>query len=383
MNNNVNNWIPSSIEIIQGFFVADGSFQVRMYKNQDNLFSYYVAIVFSQSERNESVLYGILSFLNDKTKTVTKRIHVGSTSDNVHNTRSITLSIGSHGGSKMFSFWETNPPIAVSKLNDFRIVSILSKVDSKKANHLIIVNDCLEQKDHITDLRIANLALLQLRYEMYAARNDVGDQRLIQEHYNSVRATKEEIEIAQEVCNNIMISIKKEQEAIKTNPSLLIERLSDYYLLGYYIGDGSFMLQVNFENNKAGVLNANVKVRIQFTLSDCLESTPVFQAIKEKLQCGQLQTYSTYLKYVISYADKVNIVVNLWKTKNLPQPRQNQYDLICEALSIVGKKEHLIKYESLQRLIEIKWSMNAYTNFKKKGSLEDDMQKADDYFKNR
>jgi hypothetical protein len=380
MNNNVTNRSSISIEVIQGIFDSDGSFQVRFRKNNNNFFNYYISIVFCQSERNQNILYDILSFFNDQSKAVTAREQVISTSSKEYTSKSITLGITSNGRREMFAFWSTNPPIAQSKLNDWRIVNILNQVNSKNSNYLVLVNSCLEQKDHITSPRLANLALLGLRFRMHGSRYR---QTELSNHYKTVKATDKEIAISQEICNKIMIPITNEQQQIQSNPSLLIDRLSDDYLLGYYIGDGCFMLQVSFVKNSKYVDNTVIHIHPQFTLTDCLESLPLLQAIKQKLNCGYICTYPTYLKYIVSSIEGNNIITNLWKTKSFPQPRRNQYDLMCEALLILEKKEHLIIREKLQRIIEIKWSMNEYTNFKKEGSLEIDTQKADDYFNNK
>lgn len=73
-------------------------------------------------------------------------------------------------------------------------------------------------------------------------------------------------------------------------------------------------------------------------------------------------------------------LTNKWGWKNLPQVRQDQYDLFQEALEIYNSPNFRSDLSLMERVIFIKWNMNPKTNYKKQGSFEKDLDNVRAYF---
>lgn len=391
-----NNWRPNK-EVIRGFFDADGSFQVKIYHSVEKGISFHVNAIFTQKTENKDLLKGIVDSLykKGKFKKITNRVIINDSSFSAVSAgvksfegSSFAVSFSSPAGQELLAEWEKQPPNAPTKLLDYRIARLLSsgiKVGLLPYFKINVVNDDLEDHFDLCDDPVTTaLTFLYIRFQMYAAKNTKAKRTPIKEHYEFVKANNEQIERSIVIGEKLMANIRKEQQSIISNPSLLIPNITEDYLLGYHIGDGCFYIQTHFDKGKG----PSFSMTFTWTLTDCKENAPLLQAVKAKLESEGVffVSYAAYSGYDRISVQRINDclkIVNRWKGKVLPLARQNQYDCFAEALRIYHTKEYQHDLKKAERLIELKWKINPSTLSKKKGSFEEDCKKVHAWFNNK
>jgi hypothetical protein len=374
-----NNWLPH-YDLIRGFFDADGSFQVKIYHGKIKRVSFAVNIIFGQQSANTEFLQQIINSLTsqidiNQIKFLPKMSNreITNLSGTLSYGTSFSIAFSNPLGQKMLEIWRENPPNSPSKLLDYRIAYLLFQI--KKIDALTLVNQNISDIDPCEDLFIAELALLWVRFQMYAAKNAKKNRILLDEHYQQLNATEIQIEQSRQFGQNIIKNILEEQNNIINNPTILIPKITREYLAGYYIGDGSFMMVSKINTNNS----INFSISFSFSLTDCKENVPLLYAIKEKLKrenniLVNIFSYndSNYYKAVISRREDCQCLVEYWRNQTFPKFRKNQYDCFAEAITIYTSGKYYEDLRKAEKLIELKWSM-APNSRQKKGSLNGDL----------
>lgn len=377
--------ITFSFETIQGFFDADGSYEAKVRVGTQKLISFHVNIIFSQKDKD--VLQAILNSIGaDLTKeearseSLEKKVISQRVTQNESGTTSITHSISlafsNPYGKALLKFWQSNPPKAPTKLLDFRIARILAEVKTTTASQ--VVNKYLPNSE-IPNERIASLALLWLRYRMFGKVKKSRNPGLIpiEVYYSELRATPAEIQQSVVIGQQLFAPIQQEINGFAPISS----SLSNDYLLGYHIGDGSFQIETIFGPN-----NQSFKAKFLWTATDCTQNLALLEAIKQKLNSDGIGSgitdYTTYKKLHVSGIENGKKLVDKWKNQKMSLARQNQYDCFKKSIELYSCPNFRQDLVKLEEFIHLKWIMNPGTNFKKKGSEKEDLNKVRIYFNN-
>lgn len=373
MTTNFNNY-----NFIRGFFDSDGSWGVKVYIGSEKKpVSFHVNITFSQ--KDPTVLESVLASVGATDATISKRTHLNP-SGNTSQSSSISIALSNTAGQTLLNVWANDPPVSPTKYLDYRIVLVLQRVNNESA--LSVVNQLLPSLN-ISDLRIASLALLYLRYQMYGASKTKKQASLvpIEKHYQSLKATTVEIEQSIKIGEQLYAPIKR--DVVNHVNNLVI---CEDYLLGYHTSDGCFSIQTQF-NAQCTSFKAN----FTWSLTDCIENKRLLETIKTFLESkgitftkGCLVDYTTYMRLQITSISECSKLVKLfdqWGAQtSFSNVRLNQYQLFSEALRLYQDPKFRTDYSLCSKFIELKWKMNPGTNAKKKGSLHKDMAKLLRYY---
>jgi len=370
-----------SLETVQGFFDADGSYEAKVYVGTQKSISFHVNIIFSQKHRdvlqtviNSTVINSIdtNSIPEDPGITISERT-IENLSGTTSTANSISIAFSHPVGKKLLNFWLKKPPKAPTKLLDFRIAYILAEIKNLKASQVIrnyLPNNSIQNE------RIASLALLWLRYRMRGKENRHSRLRNIESYYSELNATEAEIQQSVAIGQQLYAPIKLEMDTLRS------QVLSDDYLLGYHIGDGSFQMQTEF-----GPTSNSFQVKFTWTITDSKENLDLLKALENQLKSEGIHCaitdYDTYYKLHVSGVENCKKLVEKWQDKKLPSVRQNQYDCFRKALDLYSSPNFRQELAKLEDVIHLKWVMNPDTNYKKSGSEQEDLAKVRLYFNNK
>ncbi len=378
-----------SVDIISGFFEADGSFQVKVHWGTLGNVTFHVNIEFTQKTENKEILTKIVTFVEKRIPEVLQRKRkVGITNRDITNTSgtlssgsSFVLSFSSEEGKYLLDMWEKNPPNAPTKLLNFRIACLLYEAGT--VNALTVVNQNLSNNlDYCDDLLTAQLSLLWLRHQMYASETDVARRETLEKGYEKAGATEEQIKKSTQIGEKLLVNIKQEQQQIESDPNLLVPRISDERLAGTHIGDGCFTVQTTFGKGTY----PSFKMTFKWYLVDCAANLPFLLAIQKKLEKRGVRTsltsYEGWSRLSINNLEGCKILTDCWKDVDFPPNRQKQYDCFCKMLDMYKAGKHREELAHAQELIRLKWQLNPGST-KKGGSLEEDLEKVEHWFYNR
>lgn len=374
-----------SIDQMLGFFDADGSFEAKVRVGKQKPISFHVNVIFSQ--KDEDVLQAVIDTLSVGTKTVSAR-QITNASGTQSIGRSISLAFSSTGGKTLLNAWATNPPKAPTKFLDYKIATILAEVSAtQNSTALGVVKKYLQPNSNVIpqDELTASLGLLWLRYQMFGKvkSNKNPNLKKIEVFYHETGATQAQIDqsikIGQELFEPIQQELQKHTAELLKPTSKLVN-ISDDYLLGYHIGDGSFQIQTEFLKN-----NTVFKSHFNWTLTDCNENKPLLEAVQHYLTNKGLQNISvehksTYVRLNLSNKSGCLALVQLWAGKSLPNTRLNQYDCFVKALNLYDRTNLKANLAQAEEFINLKWNMNPATNSKKSGALTKDLDNIRDWF---
>jgi hypothetical protein len=341
--------------------------------------SFHVNIIFPQ--KDTSVIEMIMDKLGYPPGSfISSREHVLK-SGNITESSSKSMAFSSPAGQRLLQAWQKNPPIAPTKYLDFRICLVLVQVNTRTA--LEVVNS-LCPGHNLQDLRIASFALMHLRYQMFGKVKDNKNPNLIpiEKHYADLEATPYEIIQATFFGNLMYAPIHADYVRHMSNISISDEA----YFLGLHIGDGSFFFTTYF--NEEGT---SFKAGFGMNLSDCVQNKALLEAVKQFLESkgivftkSALKKYQNSIQLIISTRGELEKFVKLleeWGAqKAFADVRQNQYKCFVEALQLYLDPSFRDDFEKCSRFIEIKWTMNPGTNYKKGGSLEEDIVKFERWY---
>jgi hypothetical protein len=245
-----NIWITNE-QLIRGFFDADGSFQAKIYHGNQKQISFHVNMVFTQKTDNKSLLEGVVNYLHNnggksidssRFSKITDRVIINDSGESFGGS-SVCIAFSNPAGQHLLKVWQKHPPNAPTKLLDYRIACQLYR--ARKVGVLSVVNEILRNPSEICeDTLTAGLALLYLRFQMYAAKNTKVKRTSIKDHYDIVNASKEQVNKSIVIGEKLMSKIREEQQLIAAKPSLLIPRITEDYLLGYHIALQAVKVQV-------------------------------------------------------------------------------------------------------------------------------------------
>lgn len=382
-----NKSVLSNLNVLQGLFDADGSFEAKVYSGKQKPISFHVNIIFSQEEKE--VLQLVVESLSSIAKISEREILNESGSISIGN--SISLAFSNEASQALLKHWETSPPKAPTKYLDYRIATILVKVSQSDSTYNAatgVVNELLPNLG-LEDEKIAGLSLLYLRYRMFGKIKDNKNPKLkpIETFYKSLNASKDEIDQSIAIGEQLYEPIKQDYETCQSTI-----QIDENYLLGYHIGDGSFWLQTQFDKNCK-----SFRTKFTWSLTDCKENLPLLRAIKNKLLFHNIPfageanpdkesgivKYPTFCRLEITSIqaqEKWLALIKKWDWQNLPKVRQNQYDFFQEAYEIYNSKNFRSDLSLMEKVIYIKWNMNPKTNYKKQGTFETDIKNVQTYF---
>ena len=340
---------------IRGFFDADGSWSVKFYRGSQKPVSFHINITFSQ--KDTTVLQSILESVEATETRISKRTH-RNPSGNISKTGSISFALSNPAAEKLLTVWADNPPVSPTKYLDYRIVLVLARVNTECA--VSIVNQLLPSLN-ITDLRTASLALLYLRSKMYGSSKTNVQAKLvsIEKHYQTLRATAEEIEQSIAIGEQLYLPIGQDV-ANHVNNLVICEN----YLLGYHAADGCFSITTEFNS-----LGTSFKGKFFWSLTDCIENKPILETVKRFLEAkgisfteNSLVDYTTYARLQITTTGECAKLVNLfdqWGAMTaFSEVRLNQYKRFYEAINLYQNPNFRNDYSLCSRFIELKWKMN-------------------------
>jgi hypothetical protein len=365
--------------VIRGIFDSDGSFEAKIYLAVDKPVSFYVNIIFPH--KGISVIEMILDKLGYPPGSyISSREHILE-SGNITESNSKSIAFSNPTGQRLLTAWQQNPPIAPTKFLDFQICLVLVQVN--KVTALEVVNS-LCPGYNLQDLRIASFALMHLRYQMFGKVKENSNPNLlpIEEHYKTLKATPYEIQQATLFGNRLYEPIYA--DFVRHVNSISIS--NEAYFLGLHIGDGSFFFSTYF--NEKGT---SFKAGFGWNLSDCVQNRALLEAVKRFLESkGIVFTNSSFKKYKNSIQLIISTTSELKKFAALLEEwgaydafadvRKNQYTEFVEAMQLYLDPSFRNDFKKCSRFIELKWTMNSGTNYKKKGSLNDDMVKLKRWF---
>ena len=374
--NRVNLWSPT-LEMVLGLFDADGSFQVKIYHGIQNNISFHVNIVFTQKAENKDVLQSVLNTLEAKNSIISKR-QILNQSGTKSSGSSICLAFSNKASKQLLEKWKIKPPAAPTKCLDYFIAKIL--FEASKKNCVTIINSYFKN-NHVKNKRVAEFVLIWLRYKMSFAQKLKPQQTSIEIHYEKMKGSQEEINNGIIIGKKILTQLK--QKVLKNN-SNLINSITEGRLLGYMIGDGSFMIQTQFSTNNS------FKATFCWTLTDCKENFPLLNTIRNKLISEGIADYvgidfynNSYYRLRVGGIKNCKRLINRWENVSLPRERKNQFDCFSKALILYTSNNFRSNENLMKEFIRLKWRMNVHTNYKKKGSIEKDFHKILQVFKVR
>jgi hypothetical protein len=368
-------------ETIQGFFDADGSFEAKVYLGTEKPISFHVNVIFSQKDKDvlQSILdsTGAINTKGSTLKKVSER-QIENQSGTISIGNSISMAFSRIGAKQLLQFWQVNPPKAPTKFLDYRIACILSEGSTSTALEVLkkyLPNNTVSNSEHM-----AGLSLLWLRFRMYGKVKDSKNPNLIpiEEYYAKMNATQLEIDQSVVIGQQLYALIKHDMDSCGSKLSI-----SEDYLVGYHIGDGCFSIETQFGSN-----GSSFKANFFWSVTDCKDNYALLEAIKAKLEvdginCNNIYDYKTYCKLSVTSIESCKQLVEKWKSKKLTKVRQNQYDCFAKALDMYCSADFREDLDKLEAFIRLKWVMNPGTNYKKKGSLNDDLVKVKTYFNNK
>jgi hypothetical protein len=117
-----------------------------------------------------------------------------------------------------------------------------------------------------------------------------------------------------------------------------------------------------------------------------MQNKPLLEAAKHFLEekgivftNSALKEYKNSIQLIISTTSELQKFVQFFEESGahdaLTDVRKNQYTCFVEALQLYLDPSFRDDFEKCSRFILLKWTMNAGTNYKKKGSYEEDMVK--------
>jgi hypothetical protein len=360
------------LNVIRGIFDSDGSFEAKIYLGTDKPVSFHVNIIFPQ--KDISVIEMIMDKLGYPAGSYISPREHKLKSGNITQSSSKSIAFSNPAGQRLLTAWQENPPIAPTKFLDFQICLVLVQVNTLTA--LEVVNS-LCPGHNLQDLRIASFALMHLRYQMFGKVKENPNLIPIEEHYENLKATPYEIEQATFFGNLLYEPIYADFVRHVNNISISNEA----YFLGLHIGDGSFFFSTYF--NEKGT---SFKASFGWDLSDCIQNKPLLEAGKHFLESkgivftnSALKEYNNSIQLNISTTSELQKFAQFleeWGANDaFPDVRQNQYTCFVEALQLYLDPSFRDDFKKCSRFIELKWTMNPGTNYKKKGSFQDDMVK--------
>lgn len=367
------------LNVIRGIFDSDGSFEAKMYLGTDKPVSFHVNILFPQ--KDISVIEMIMEKLGYPAGSfISQRKHILE-SGNMTWSSSKSIAFSNPAGQRLLTAWQENPPIAPTKFLDSQICLVLFQVNTHTA--LEVVNSLCPGRN-LQDLRIASFALMHLRYQMFGKVKKSANPNLIpiEKHYQNLKATPYEIEQAS-FFGNLLYEPIYARFVCHVNTIFIS---SEAYFLGLHIGDGSFFFGTHF--NEKGT---SFKATFGWDLSDCIENKPLLEAGKHFLESkgivfkpSCLKKYQNSIQLIMTTTSELQKFARFleeWGAYNaFTGVRLNQYTCFVEALQLYLDPSFRDDFDKCSRFILLKWTMNPGTNYKKKGSLKEDMDKLQKWY---
>lgn len=369
------------LSVICGIFDSDGSFEAKLYFGREKPVAFHVNIIFPQ--KDASVIEMIMLKLGYPPGSyISSREHVLE-SGNTTESSSKSMAFSSPAGQRLLTTWEKTPPVAPTKFLDYQICLVLVQVISISA--LEVVNS-LCPGYNLSSLRIASFALMYLRYQMFGKVKENKNPNLIpiEKHFENLKATSYEIEQA-------TFFGKLLYEPIHANFVRHVNNISitnEAYFFGLHIGDGSFFFGTSF--NKEGT---SFKATFGWNLSDCEQNKALLGAVKQFLESkgivftkGAIRKNENSVQLILTNMGELQKFLKFMEESKAEKAfadifvRKNQYELFVESMQLYKDPSFRDDFEKCSRFIDIKWTMNHGTNYKKKGTLEEDQASLDRWF---
>jgi hypothetical protein len=367
-----------TLDRIQGFFDADGSFEAKVYLGKQKLVSFYVNMIFSQASQD------FLADILDRLKAVnSKGINPKKITDSLILTESggafkaysISIAFYSIAGQLLLESWQINPPKVPTKYLDYRISLILAEVSENLQNTALSVVKKYLPTENIKNEKIAAGALLYLRNYMRGKNSRQSTYISIETYFEKLNFSQTEIDQSMNLGKQLFLPIQKDCECLSSNI------LSSDYLIGYHLGDGSFWIQLVFEGK-------GFKAKFNWSLTESKENKKHLELIKTKLESEGVKSlsitdYKTYSRLRISNQSDCQRLLALFDksgSNNLPQVRQNQYNAFKRGLALYTSANFREDLSLMEEFAKIVWNINPGTISKRKSSLEEDLSKVKTYF---
>lgn len=370
-------WIPS-FEQAKGFFDADGGFygRITLGQGKSKKCSQNVGLKACQRTRCSDVIYGILEAWGGAEALGLKPILGVRSHSNPSNSESSSKQVSCSTLEKKKSpYWEKiqkSPPIAPTKLQDFLIIMILHKAQSRTSYRLddtsgytLTVNEILYKNypgsinESVETDRIAVLALLWLRKQMYGSQQKINKyEKPIQFYHEKLFANPYEI-AKSEIVGNLILDTLRKKMVDSYDPTKIVPQLTEEYFSGYHIGDGSFSLAIK-DTGKW------MSVKFHWSITDNIKHIPLLEAFKLKYcNSAKIQIFNNpkvgtnYCRLVINDVTAIEEeVISILEKFDYPEERSHQLNLFKEAIKIMRNKDHRSSFKKQQDLINIKFGMN-------------------------
>lgn len=361
------------LNVICGIFDSDGSYEAKLSFGTEKPVSFHVNIIFPQ--KDASVIEMIMDKLGYPPGSfISSRVHTLE-SGNTTESSSKSFAFSSPAGQILLRTWQNSPPIAPTKFLDYQICRVLAQVNTISA--LEVVNS-LCPGYNLVDLRIASFALMHLRYQMFGKVKENKNPNLIpiEQHYANLNATSYEIQQATFFGDLLYAPIHADFVRHVNNISIQNEA----YFLGLHIGDGSFFYSTYFNDE-----GTSFKAQFGWNLSDCVQNKPLLEAVQQFLESkgivftkGAIKKNENSVQLTLSTMKELQKFTKFMEKSGAREAfantlvRKNQYALFLEGMQLYFDPTFRDDFAKCSRFIEIKWTMNPGTNYKKKGTFEED-----------
>jgi hypothetical protein len=373
----------NNYDYIRGLFESDGSWGVKTLSLKEKPISFHTYLTFSQ--KDPTVLKHLLIKLKaNKNTKITERSHITKTG-NLTTSKSISFVLSNPAAKNLLTNFQSNPPVSPTKYLDYRIIMILKRVNQESA--LRVVNDLLPNLN-LTDLKIASLALLYLRFQMHGASLVQPQAKLapIEKYYQKLNTTSLELKESIRIGKKLFLPIQ--QDIKNRDVSNMI--LKPGYILGLHTGDGTFYTQTQFRSK------TDFKVSFGWNITDCNENLPLLKALKNTLETKYDIKFtplsidsksSSYKRLRLSNTNECLKLANLfeeWEARSVfPEVRLNQFEKFLEAIKTFKDPNFRHDKNLGLKYLELKWTMNPGTNSKKKGTFQEEESKLLEYYKTK
>jgi hypothetical protein len=367
-NDNVPEW--PTLTQVRGFLDSDGSYYGRVQLNSNKtVFSFYGGFSISQQLKNADAIDGVFNFLGGYQALGLAdgvNIYYHNASLNESGSKAISLNTLKNGpGSFLFDDLVKNPSIAPTKLGDWVITYFLfqaqgytpSASEHRAEGYYRAVTNLLGP-DVCDDKQVANAACLVVRKKMHGAQKNVNPRETkLDTWFDKMNLSSEKRAAAIALGEQIWLTL---QARFLNNVSkkTRISALSDGYLSGYHVGDGGFCISID--------LNDGIDVKLRWQITDCIEATPLLEAINERYMNNVGLVYQIekdgrpYSRLMLNGADNIrnSLALKALTGHNYPRGKAHSLFNFLHVLKIIKRRDHLHDVDMLIELVDMKFGMN-------------------------
>jgi hypothetical protein len=343
---------------IVGIFDSDGSITIRVLKRKNSGVGFTVLASFTQATRNKDVLEPIAEEL-------------GATSMyNFHSkgrdTSRLDINFNTEAGKKLLKILKKYPPKSPGKRRDYLIALKVFEFAQNRtfsAEELAILPITPASKE-----KICSAAAVFLTYQMVneSKRATAGRKLKAESWYKQITLSNDELKQSLILGKSLLEKIEAEENflrqlltgAIVVNGRVRQLKLSIAYLVGFYIGDGSFQIWITLPNPYK-----KLSITPCFTLVEGTYGADILKGVMLTLGEGSISTYQVEAsRYKLDGWRRCSeIIIPMFKKYWLPATRQKQFNTFVTVCTMGTNRRHLTR-SGLIEMVNLCWDMNYDSN---------------------